>query len=206
MMDGCRLTTSGEQRHETEVVREDVTNSAQNAERAASVDGGAFTVPGGAAVPDGIPSDATVAGQPVQAGLNEAKPPSSIPPSWLWLRQHDQALIAVCLAIFLGLCGYHWARLSGWGSVPLEIDRLPARRYDFRIDINVASWIEFSQIEGIGEITAKRIIADREANGPFREISGLLRVKGIGPKTLDKMRPFLRDNSPINAQPTPANQ
>ena len=95
--------------------------------------------------------------------------------------------------MFLALTGYHWAKLGGWGMQPIEVDRLPARQYDFRIDINSASWVEWTQIEGIGETTANKIIADRETNGPFRGIQDLLRVKGIGPKTLEKMRPYLRE-------------
>jgi competence protein ComEA len=78
---------------------------------------------------------------------------------------------------------------------PIELERLPARQYDFRIDINSASWVEWTQIEGIGEATAQKILADREANGPFRSVKELLRVKGIGPKTLEKMRPYLREPS-----------
>lgn len=130
-----------------------------------------------------------------------------LPASWLWLRGHDQVFVGVCVAFFLVLSGYHWARLSGWGSVPLEVDRLPERRYDFQININAASWIEFAQIEGIGEITAKKIIADRDAHGPFQNIANLQRVKGIGPKTLDRMRPFLQNNSnqlrPTQPSPIP---
>jgi hypothetical protein len=34
-------------------------------------------------------------------------------------------------------------------------------------------------------------VADREARGPFAAPEGLLRVPGIGPKTLEKIRPFL---------------
>jgi competence protein ComEA len=113
--------------------------------------------------------------------------------SWLWLRDHDQTFVAVCVAVFLVIVGANWAKLSGWGAVPLEVDRLSARRFDFRLDINKASWVEWSQIEGIGEATARKIIEDREANGPFRDVSDLLRVKEIGPKTLDRMRPFLKD-------------
>ena len=82
---------------------------------------------------------------------------------------------------------------------PIEIERLPARQYDFRIDINSASWVEWTQIDGIGETTAQKIIADRDANGPFGSIQALLRVKGIGPKSLDKMRPFLREPSEQSA-------
>ncbi len=127
------------------------------------------------------------------------------PASWLWLTKHDQTFVAVFVAVFAMLTGYHWMTLGGWGMRPIEIERQPARQYDFRIDINSASWVEWTQIEGIGETTAQKIIADREANGPFRSIDDLRRVKGIGPKTLEKMRPFLREptseNSATKASP-----
>lgn len=121
----------------------------------------------------------------------------------MWLTKLDQTFVTVCVAALLVLVGYHWATLGGWGMRPIEVDRLPERQYDFRIDINAASWVEWTQIEGIGEVTAESIIADREANGPFRTIDDLLRVKGIGPKTLQKMRPYLREpNEPSNTKKT----
>ncbi len=116
----------------------------------------------------------------------------NVPPSWLWMNKHDQLFVGVFVAVFLALSGYHWATLGGWGMRPIELDRLPARQYDFRIDINSASWVEWTQIEGIGEVTAQKIIDDRQVNGPFWSVKDLLRVKGIGPKSLEKMRPFLR--------------
>lgn len=125
----------------------------------------------------------------------------SAPTSWLWLIQYDQKFVGVFAAVFLILSGYHWATLGGWGMRPIELDRLPTRQYDFRIDINSASWVEWTQIEGIGEATAQKIISDREANGSFRSINDLLRVKGIGPKTLEKMRPFLRETTGIEPRP-----
>lgn len=115
------------------------------------------------------------------------------PTSWLWLTKRDQLFIGVFATVFLALSGYHWATLGGWGMRPIELERLPARQYDFRIDINSASWVEWTQIESIGEVTAQKILADREANGPFRNVKDLLRVKGIGPKKLEMMRPFLRE-------------
>lgn len=119
-------------------------------------------------------------------------PVAEAPPSCLGLTRSDQWFVASCVALLLVLTGYHWATLGGWGSVPIELDRLPERQYDFRIDINSASWVEWTQIEGIGKATADKIIADRNSHGPFRKIDDLLRVKGIGPKTLEQMRPFLR--------------
>ncbi|MFM9962539.1 MAG: ComEA family DNA-binding protein [Planctomycetaceae bacterium] len=123
----------------------------------------------------------------------------SVPETWLWLTKYDQFFVGVFAAVFLMLCGYHWATLGGWGLRPIELERLPARQYDFRIDINSASWVEWTQIEGIGQVTAQAIIDDSKANGPFRSVEDLLRVKGIGPKTLEKLRPFLREPSEPDA-------
>jgi competence protein ComEA len=39
---------------------------------------------------------------------------------------------------------------------------------------------------------ARRIIDHRREHGPFAELDGLLDVPGIGPATLDAMRPHLR--------------
>ncbi len=85
----------------------------------------------------------------------------------------------------------HWGRLSGWGLHEVEIDRLPERRFDFRVDINRATWVEWMQLEGIGELTARRIVEDRDTRGPFHSIDDVRRVQGIGPKTLAKVRGFL---------------
>ncbi len=127
------------------------------------------------------------------------------PASWLWLTKYDQFFVGAFVAVFLMLSGYHWATLGGWGMQPIELERLPERQYDFRIDINSASWVEWTQIEGIGEVTAQKIIEDRQNNGPFRSVNDLLRVKGIGPKKLEMMRPFLREpnehDSPAKVEP-----
>ena len=52
---------------------------------------------------------------------------------------------------------------------------------------------------GIGEQLSKRIVADREMNGPFRDFDDLRRVRGIGPKTLDGMKPYLLPMADLEA-------
>lgn len=94
------------------------------------------------------------------------------------------------------LLGLYWIRLNGWGRPPIEIERLPARQYDYRLDINRATWIEWTLLEGIGEKTARRIVADRDERGPFRAIEDVRRVPGIGPKTWDQIRPWLTISQP----------
>jgi competence protein ComEA len=97
--------------------------------------------------------------------------------------------------VALVLLGVYWIRLSNWGTRTVEIERLPSRQAEFRIDANVATWVEWGQIEGIGDGLAKRIVADREQNGPFRSVDDLTRVKGIGTKTLEHLRPWVRVSS-----------
>lgn len=87
-------------------------------------------------------------------------------------------------------------------SIGLGSSRLPeplvvqnGAKYVYQIDVNQADWLEWMQVEGVGEILARRIVADRESNGPFRSIDDLVRVKGVGRKLLDSFRHQLRDPS-----------
>ncbi len=56
-----------------------------------------------------------------------------------------------------------------------------------RVDVNRATAEELETLPRIGPALAQRIIADREANGPFATIADLDRVKGIGPATLEAL-------------------
>jgi competence protein ComEA len=58
------------------------------------------------------------------------------------------------------------------------------------IDVNVAGLDELTRLPGIGPVTAQNIITARNQN-PFRTLADLDHVKGIGPKTLEKIRPFV---------------
>ncbi|MBK7405464.1 MAG: helix-hairpin-helix domain-containing protein [Phycisphaerales bacterium] len=61
-----------------------------------------------------------------------------------------------------------------------------------RINVNTAGAAELDLLPGIGPALASRIIADREAHGPFRSLDDLDRVSGIGPKTVAKLAPFAK--------------
>ena len=112
--------------------------------------------------------------------------------SHFWLTRGDQVTFGLLSFVALILLGVYWVRLSNWGTRTVEIERLPARQSEFRIDANSATWVEWGQIQGIGDGLARRIVADREQNGPFRSVDDLARVKGIGPKTLEHLRPWVR--------------
>ncbi len=56
-----------------------------------------------------------------------------------------------------------------------------------RISVNSASATLLDTLPGVGPATAQRIIEAR----PFYKLEDLLDVKGIGEKTLEKLRPFI---------------
>ena len=57
-----------------------------------------------------------------------------------------------------------------------------------RININTATAIELEALPGVGEVTADRIIAFREQNGPYRSIDDLIHVQGISDRMIDSFR------------------
>lgn len=60
------------------------------------------------------------------------------------------------------------------------------------IDVNTASADALEAIPGIGPKTAAAILTDRQENGAFASVEELDRVRGIGPATVERLRPFVR--------------
>ena len=60
------------------------------------------------------------------------------------------------------------------------------------VDVNRASSRELEALAGVGPVLAQEIIAERETNGDFHYPEDLISVKGIGEKTLEKMREQLK--------------
>lgn len=136
-----------------------------------------------------------------QAAVGEAAPGFGTTagenrPEWseqwtLWLRRGDRLFVGTLTGLALLFLTLHWGRMSDWGRRPIEIEHLPDANYRYEIDINTATWVEWSQFDGLGETLARRIVAEREQNGPFETIDDLRRVKGLGPRLLAEIRPHL---------------
>ena len=60
------------------------------------------------------------------------------------------------------------------------------------VDVNRASIGELRVLPGIGAARAEAIVLERVRNGPFRRIEDLDRVDGLGPETVEELRPFVR--------------
>jgi competence protein ComEA len=67
---------------------------------------------------------------------------------------------------------------------------------DGKVVLNRATAEELTRLPGIGEKRAAAIVALRERLGRFKRSSDLLRVRGIGPVSLHKMKPHFVLDSP----------
>ncbi|TWT58235.1 ComE operon protein 1 [Thalassoglobus neptunius] len=109
----------------------------------------------------------------------------------LGLRKSDRRLLLTMCFCTVSLSGIIWIAKNTGRKPEVEIVRSAGQQTLYQIDINSATWVEWMQLEGIGEVTARAIVDDRSANGPFHSIDDVQRVRGIGDVTLDKMRPHL---------------
>lgn len=68
----------------------------------------------------------------------------------------------------------------------------PANMTSGSLNINTASARQLERLPGIGPVLAGAIVEYRKANGRFETIADIQRVKGIGKKKYEKMKPFIR--------------
>jgi comEA protein len=67
---------------------------------------------------------------------------------------------------------------------------------DGKVVLNLATAEELTQLPGVGVKRAAAIVELRERLGRFKRSSDLLRVRGIGPKSLQKMKPYFVLDAP----------
>ena len=117
--------------------------------------------------------------------------PPTVSPHWL-LRRADQVAVAFLVGLGLAATAGWWISQGGLRGRTLEFDSAPAQSVPYVVDVNSASWPELAQLPGIGETLARRIVESREQQGPFSDPADLRRVRGIGPKTLQRIEPYLQ--------------
>lgn len=100
------------------------------------------------------------------------------------------------------------ARSARTGPVlPAGRSKAPPGPAPASIDVDVAPAAELDRLPGIGPALAGRIVADREANGPFGSVEALQRVRGVGPALAERVAPYVtfsRSPRPIQTGVPPA--
>ncbi|MGL4941790.1 MAG: ComEA family DNA-binding protein [Thermoguttaceae bacterium] len=104
----------------------------------------------------------------------------------------------VQFGLFVWWC-FAFAAVTWWWTAQTSplVDYAASSQHEtvaaWQLDINAAPWTEFDTLPGLGKMLSKSIVADRETHGPFTSIDDLLRVRGVGPKRLAILRPFLAE-------------
>lgn len=98
------------------------------------------------------------------------------------MRRIVLVLLLLSLATSSGLCHEPSPAPTGTAAAPTA---------PTPVDLNAASPEQLDALPGIGPALAARIVAYRDEHGPFTEVEQLNKVKGIGARTLEKLRPLL---------------
>ncbi|MCE9630679.1 MAG: helix-hairpin-helix domain-containing protein [Planctomycetia bacterium] len=120
-------------------------------------------------------------------------------PSLLPRRTQPTIVAAVCIA--LAAMAVWYVGQGGLSGGLVHHDAAPATAGGFTVNINQAGVNELAQLPELGMATAQRIVDHRREHGPFASLDALLDVPGIGPATLDAMRPHLRPIRPRTTSP-----
>lgn len=79
---------------------------------------------------------------------------------------------------------------------PLDAAALAKAIAPKKINVNCADVAELCKLPGVGACYAGRIVKYRDAHGPFERPEDLAAVRGIGPKTVEKLRPYVTCEPP----------
>jgi competence protein ComEA len=59
------------------------------------------------------------------------------------------------------------------------------------LDLNSATVKQLVTLPGVGPTTARAIVEFRDKSGPFRRVEDLLAIRGISPRKLEQLRPYV---------------
>lgn len=114
-------------------------------------------------------------------------PASPVVTAWPYSAQLAVAFLLGSATTMLGLYAYTSSRGA---ARPSHLEYRADSAY--RIDLNRADRAELLQLPGVGEALANRVLAYRRERGGFRNVDELRGVSGIGPATLERLRPLVQ--------------
>ena len=107
----------------------------------------------------------------------------------------DRRGVQVTIAVIASVA-WVWLLITSWQASSRRQDNPPfdsgatadlGRTALIQIDLNTAETRELALLPGVGPVLANRIVENRDRLGPFDSVDDLVRVHGIGPKTLDQI-------------------
>lgn len=126
------------------------------------------------------------------------------------MKNQGALLLAMLTGMFAcGLIGFFLGRNTGHSKIemsdfsqPAVISTVPADgtgntgetvtiTEPLMVNINTASAEKLDLLPGIGPVLAQRIIAYREEHGPFKTVSELTLVDGIGVSTMEELLAYV---------------
>jgi competence protein ComEA len=112
--------------------------------------------------------------------------PADPAPTW---SRPAQAAAALLLLLALTLLAWHAWQMQRGRCRPSTLESEAGDVSSF--DLNQADRAQLLQLPGVGDNLARRIEAYRSEHGGFRDVDELRNIHGIGPKMIEKLRPFL---------------
>lgn len=107
------------------------------------------------------------------------------------LRADDQFTV-FRLLIGMAICAVVWLGINESGSVNIsKTTAYPNRELHYLVDLNNAPKTELLQLPGIGTTLAERIIEYREDVAPFKNVTDLEKITGIGVKKRETATPYV---------------
>ncbi|HTQ39036.1 MAG TPA: helix-hairpin-helix domain-containing protein [Pirellulales bacterium] len=130
--------------------------------------------------------------------MSDEQPPQSAT-SQSFLRRADQAVTAAFCFFALVALAWYWVAQGGLRGRLIEIEHANQATAEFKVDVNTADWPELITIPEIGQTLAERIVEYRQQHGPFQSVDDLRHVRGIGPKTLERLKAYVLPLGPSKA-------
>ncbi len=122
---------------------------------------------------------------------------------WFALPGRELAVLVLGVGLVLAFVAAARAVDHVWGRGDLTVSGTgDATPLPARMNVKTSPAHELALLPGIGAQTADRIVRYRKEHGPFRSFEDLLGVKGIGPRTLERIRPHAMC-APLPGDPQP---
>ncbi len=102
-------------------------------------------------------------------------------------RKERIATLFLISTILIGT-GIKYSIDQHWWLPKTEVVDTDPESIKLKIDLNRAEWYELIILPGIGETKARAIVGYRKEAGNFKTIEQLCKVKGIGTKTVKRLK------------------